>query len=240
MMTTHSGKGTRPDLTPEELHIRQVAAQIANALGETAQEPRHQCTRVVRTLGEERARQFLAEAQRIEQGEGMLTTDGARRRTLGGVFFKLVRDGVTQQERWRIFPTAPTKPRQAEAQRPAVTSSPIVTDLPNLRGVASNMKTTIVGRPGRIIAKQGYIMTTMEARPAQALPKGLPTPPAKPTSVVVYISVKQWQKVAEALRDPEDILIAEGSAVYDADLEGVALYVQKASTRNLDRAAREA
>ena len=102
------------------------------------------------------------------------------------------------------------------------------------------MKITLVGRPGRIIQKQGYIMTGMTARTMPSLPKGLPTPPAKPTVYTVYISLKQWAKVAEALGNSEDVLIVEGTPVYDPELEGIAVYVTNATTKLLQQAQRTA
>src|SRR5918997_91023 len=93
-------------------------------------------------------------------------------------------------------------------------SAVLITEIPNATGEARTVKITLVGRPGRIIAKQGYIMTSMEHSKIPSLPKGLPAPPTKPTTYTVYISTKQWQKVAEALANPEDVLIAEGIPVY--------------------------
>ena len=100
------------------------------------------------------------------------------------------------------------------------------------------MKITLVGRPGRIIAKQGYIMTMMTSSKVPALPKGMPVQPATATTYTVYIGQKQWAKVAEALRDPEDVLIAEGTPVYDPALEGIAVYVTNASTKLLQQKQR--
>ena len=102
------------------------------------------------------------------------------------------------------------------------------------------MKITLVGRPGRIIAKQGFIITLMTSSKVPALPNGMPVPPTKPTTYTVYILGKQWQKVAESLRDPEDVLIAEATPVYDPALEGIAVYVTNASTKLLQQAQRAA
>ncbi len=38
----------------------------------------------------------------------VLLPDGSRRRTVGGIFFYLVRGGVTPKERWRIWPQRAT------------------------------------------------------------------------------------------------------------------------------------
>jgi len=80
----------------------------------------------------------------------------------------------------------------------------------------------------------------MTARAVPSLPKGMPTPPATPTTYTVYISAKQWAKVAQALGNPEDILIVEGTPVYDPTLEGIAVYVTNATTKQLQQAQRAA
>jgi len=54
----------------------------------------------------------------------------------------------------------------------------------------------------------------------------------------VYISQKQWAKVAQALSNPEDILIAEGTPVYDPELEGIAVYVTNATTKQIQQVQR--
>src|SRR5215217_6332363 len=61
-------------------------------------------TKVLRTLGQDRCRAILAETLTREANGGMLTKDGTRRRTPGGVFFQLVKERATQQERRRLFP----------------------------------------------------------------------------------------------------------------------------------------
>ena len=101
-------------------------------------------------------------------------------------------------------------------------------------------KITLTGRPGKLIEAQGCILTVMATDPTKAptLPKGLPTPPAKPTSYVVYIAQKQWAKVAEAIQDPGDALIVEGYPIFDERLPGLAVLTQNITTRNLQRTKR--
>ncbi len=102
------------------------------------------------------------------------------------------------------------------------------------------MKITLIGRPGRIVPKQGYVITGMTAAKVPALPKGMPEPPSTPTLYTVYIANKQWAKVAPALGNPEDVLIVEGTPVYDPKLEGIAVYVTNATTKQLQQAQRAA
>jgi hypothetical protein len=81
-----------------------AAQQIATTLGETESVPLMHIRRIVQTLGPERALQLLAQAQAVEAQGGLMLLDGSRRRTLGGVFFRLVREQTTPAERSRIWP----------------------------------------------------------------------------------------------------------------------------------------
>ena len=238
----------RPQLTPEQQASRQAALRIADALGERVAGPRAQVVRVVQGRGIERAQALYEQAIEVEAAGGMMLPDGSRRRTPGGVFFKLVRDSVSEAEREKIFPLQPwarkRKPSHQSTPGAAPSAPPstvLITEIPNATGEARTVKITLVGRPGRIIAKQGYIITSMEHSKVPPLPKGMPLPPTKPTSYTVYISQKQWQKVAASLQDnPEDTLIAEGTPVYHPGLEGIAVYVTNASTKLLQQKQRVA
>ena len=105
-----------------------TAATIAAQLGETERIPQQTIWRIVRTLGPERAQAFVAQAQEIEANGGMVIPDGSRKRTLGGIFFYLVRTQVTDDEamqinrawRWQQW-----KQRQpANAKAPAAPTPP--------------------------------------------------------------------------------------------------------------------
>jgi hypothetical protein len=78
--------------------ITSTAATIAAQLGETASGARATIWRTVRTIGLERAQAFVAQAQEVEANGGMLIPDGSRKRTLGGIFFYLVRTQVSDAE----------------------------------------------------------------------------------------------------------------------------------------------
>ena len=230
-----------------------LAKQIAEALGETNI---HQVRRVVEHLGAAAAQAHLVEAQRIEAAGGEQVASGKRRRTPGGVFLRLVRDTATPEQRKAIgWPsgTGETQPAGAPRTRRLHTEPTLLAALPwaalaehlptllKTPGATMSSKITLIGRPGRIIEAQGAVLTVMVSEPAKAptLPKGLPVPPAQPTRYIVYIAQKQWQKVAEAIKDPTDALIVEGYPVYDERLPGLAVLTQAITTRNLQRAKRE-
>ena len=92
-------------------------ARIAAALDETAAQPLRHIARIVRVLGEGRALALLAQAEAVEAQGGMTLPDG-RRRTTGGVFFRLAREQTSPEERARIWPwTRGPKPPAAKPRR---------------------------------------------------------------------------------------------------------------------------
>ena|SRR6516225_5278311 len=89
-------------------------------LADLLQEPNVPLLRqVLRTLGQDRCAAILADTLTCEANGGMLTKDGTRRRTPGGVFFQLVRERLTPQERRRLFPI-----RHRSAARGSHSASP--------------------------------------------------------------------------------------------------------------------
>ena len=101
------------------------------------------------------------------------------------------------------------------------------------------MKITLIGRPGRIVEKGDVVLTTMQGAKPPTLPRGLPAPPAEPTTYVVYIARKQWIKVVEALQVPDDRLIVEGYPVFEKRLGAMVVLVSSATTKNLQATARQ-
>ena len=193
------------------------------------------------TIGPERALAYLAETLAQEAAGGVLVRNGSRRRTPGGAFFYRVRTQVRGKERRRIWPQAQPQPKQPAvplqwadrlAHFPALLMEP---------GVAMTAKLTLIGRPGRVIQAGDCVITTLQSSgKLPTLPKGLPTPPAQPTTFVVYIAAKQWRKVEAALEDLNDALIVEGAPVYDERLPGLAVLAQSVTTKVLQAAKRQA
>ena len=108
------------------------------------------------------------------------------------------------------------------------------------KGVVTTVKITLVGRPGKIVQKGDTIITAMASTKVPALPKGVPTPPANPTTYTVYIGRKQWKNVETAITNPDDALIIEGFAAYDPELEGIAIFTTNVTTKQLQAAKRQA
>jgi hypothetical protein len=92
---------------------------IAEQLGESAPQAVALIGRILRQLGVEETRLLAAQAIATEQAGGMLTDDGSRRRTVGGIFFVLVKQhlhttGRTELEQ-SLFPRRRARPARPEA-----------------------------------------------------------------------------------------------------------------------------
>ena len=218
-----------------------LVAEIAAQLGETAAFPVRQIGRAVTTLGEERVRDFVAEALAVEARGGMLLPDGSRRRTPGGVFFHLVRQGVTRDERQAIFPHVAGGQRARSAtEEAAFTWEDYPAALAGLGrpGEATTVKITVVGRPNSVAERGAVVLVGLRSERAPSLPKGLPTP-AQPTGYLLLIARKQWDKVAAPLRRPDDVLIVEGYPTLDARFPGITVLATRATTKLLQQAERQ-
>src|SRR5262245_29871077 len=93
-------------------------ALTVEKIAEVLQEPNMPLLRqVLRTLGQDRCGAILTDTLTCEAQGGMLTKDGTRRRTPGGVFFQFVRERATVRERRRLFPRPTPQPGAEPPQR---------------------------------------------------------------------------------------------------------------------------
>ncbi len=229
------------DALPDDL--KATAAAIAGQLGETNPVAVEQIELIVQHLGAEAALALLQEALAAEAQGGMLLADSTRRRTPGGVYLYLAKGRIPYAVRVLIWPYLKTQARppkpQVEPPSPEEWLA-LATEALQQAGEASTVKITLIGRPGRIVEKAEVVLTTMQDVKAPTLPKGLPAPPAEPTTYVVYIARKQWLKVAEAIQDPGDKLIVEGYPAFEKRLGAVAVFATNVTTKALQAALRRA
>jgi PHAX RNA-binding domain len=190
-----------------------------DTLAEVLQEPnRPLLTQVLRTLGQDRCAAILADTLTCESNGGMLTKDGTRRRTRGGVFFQLVKQQATQQERRRLFPRPAPQHGQGQPQRQptALAWDEVQTILETLvtepPGEARTMKLTLIGRPGKVETRGQAVVFRMQGKPPGSLPRGLPPVPAQaPLTWNVMVALRQWNRVKDSLAtNQDDQLIIEG------------------------------
>ena len=186
-----------------------------DTLAEALQEPKRALLlKVLRTVGQARCAAILADMLQCEAHGGMLTKDGPRRRTPGGVFFQLVKERATRQERRRLFPqpapqhgqVQPRRQPQGQPQRPptALTwdeaRSLMQTLTTEPAGEARTMKLTLIGRPGKVETRGQAVVFRMQGKPPGALPRGLPPVPAQaPMTWNVMVALRQWNWVKDSL-----------------------------------------
>lgn len=253
---------TKPPQPEREPSQEDVAAMIADALGETEEGPRNSILSIVRAAGRTHAKELLSMTLQTEENGGILVPDGSRRRTPGGVFFYLAysvgkrKDGKPLKKPYNASKFA--KKPNAEASDSSVTTSQsskpqisivepfswadriaIIQEAEKEKGNTTTVKITLVGRPGKIIDKGQFIVTVMESTKVPALPKGLPTPANAVTKYAVYINAKQWKKIAESIQDPEDVLIVEGFPKLDPEVKAIAVFATNVTTKKLQAAQRE-
>ena len=231
-----------------------LARAVAAVLDESMPPAIRTITRAVDRLGPDRARAVLGQALTVE-GQGGLTLPDGRRRTLGGVFFYLVRtsDEISREDKDYIFPRQGGHPTRAGGSgtpgvpAPAAPAPVAWTDaafrslarqLQQDPGRASTVKITVIGRPAAAVEQGQAVALALVSERVPDLPKGLPEPLAG-TRYTVFVARKQWAKVAEALAaDAEDAAIIEGYAALDPRVEGIAVYATSATTKRMQAAKR--
>jgi hypothetical protein len=234
--------------------ITETATAIAAQLGETHAGARATIWRTVRTLGPERAQAFVAQALEVEANGGMLIPDGSRKRTLGGIFFYLVRTQISDDEAMRINRAwrwqqwkhrQPKKSKAPAAPAPPPLSpfvwdeaQPIIAELTANVGAASTVKLTVIGRPNQVVERQGVIILALRSTKPPTLPKGLPPLPSTPTNYMIFVQQKQWNKVREAMQNAADALIVEGYPVHESRFAGITVYATQVTTKTLQAAKR--
>lgn len=235
--------------------IQSIAQQIAQKLGETEDKPISQIVAIIEKCGIEFAQGLLADTEAVEARGGMMLGDQSRRRTPGGVFFKLARRKMPNTLAKTIFlPYHGSRPKSNLKKNGSKGGSvpppkldwseraKIIQPLLDEKGALTTVKVTLVGRPGQIdTSRKDLVITTMNhVLKSATFPKGVPPPPDNPTLYTVYISAKQWQKVKDSINDPEDALIIEGTCAYDEVIGGMAVFTTSVTSKLLEAKKRQA
>jgi hypothetical protein len=217
------------------------AQVIAAQLGEKTPESLDQIIRLQKLLGEEVVDGCLVEALAIQARGGEMLPNGGRPRTLGGIFFRLTRARRIPAAEAAGPLAAPSPPVQAPPTRrqsmPWEARIELLQGMHEVKGRTMSVKVVLSGRPGSVERREGTVVLLMASGEAPPLPRGVPLPPAQPAPFACYIDSQQWAEVEPALADPADALILDGFCASDPETGTVAVYVQSATTRNLQRAA---
>jgi hypothetical protein len=231
--------------------IKAFAEQLASQLGETEAQPRKMLADLVQYCGIEFSQEIYRLALETEAQGGLMTHNEDRRRTLGGVFFYLARGKMPPETRKLVFPRkkgkkqtgSKGKSRNKQAGEPSLLWEERLTLIEPLlaeQGELTTVKIVLIGRPGRIETRKDLVVTVVShTQKNPALPKGVPAPPKTPTNYTVYIGAKQWRRVEDAIKNPEDALIIEGTCSYDEAIKGIAVFATNVTTKMLEAQKRE-
>jgi cold shock CspA family protein len=243
-------------VSPASDTLESIVPSIAKALQEKTRQAYPQILRIIREIGVEQTQTYIAEALQVEEAGGMLLADGSRRRTLGGVFFAIVRQRLTPDQRAIVFPPIYAKHKKKAQQKTTQEPAPLrelpalltwadrldpIVALQTQSGKVDSVKVTLIGRPSKVTEyAQCVLLALTYTGPLPALPKGIPVPnPLPATNYSVYIGKKQWRTVVEALKNTDDILIIEGVQVLDATTNTIAVFATKTTTKLLQQASRQ-
>jgi hypothetical protein len=113
----------------------------------------------------------------------------------------------------------------------------VVAELQRSSGEATSVKLTVIGRPAQVLERGDVTIIALRGEKVPSLPKGLPAP-TQPTNYAVFIAKKQWQKVAQAAQNPQDLLIVEGYPTVDPRFQGITVLATQATTKQLQQAER--
>jgi len=161
-----------------------VADEVVAQLGEADVNPKWQIVRAPRLLGGERVRAYVARAFEVEAAGGLLLADGSLRRTLGGVFFHLIRMDVGSKEFYRIVrPQTSGQGAAPQAGSTAAVAAPplewssfgaTAIEAVSAAGEATTIKLPVIGRPGTVVERSDMVFVAVRSEIAPSLPKGAP------------------------------------------------------------------
>src|SRR5262245_19021620 len=205
-------------------------------LAEVLQEPEKALlARVLKMLGQERCAAILADTLTIESNGGMLTKAGHRRRTPGGVFFRLVKDRSSRKERRALFAMQPLTTRRKQTtppDTPATSAPPVRLTLDLWKGlqpmaVTATLKLVLRDLPET--RESGDMVYMALHNEPKGLPKGISL-----DSSPLYLTCagKQWRTActkAEQIRTsgtPALLIVEAHVSTRDGALVGVVKGIQ--------------
>lgn len=211
--------------------------EIAKRLQEKESKPIGQIRKIFEICGEEFANLMVDNAVLLYQNEGILTQQGDRKRTLGGVFFYLVRGSIPTDLSEEIFPQK-SKRNAQERLTWGKQHKYVQKALKQKLGEVKDVNITVSGVPQHIefLKDKDLVMVALTDRVEsyQSFPHGVIQPPTEPVKFFVYIGMKQWKKKAGTLftKDPEAVLTVEGAFYPDLENGVVAVFGRNIQTES--------
>lgn len=225
-------------MTPTETDGQ--AAAIAAQLQESDAQALQQIQRAIEHCGLDFVQAVLVKTLDIEAEGGHLLSDGSRRRTPGGVFFRLLREQSSPDD-WRHIrgvtaPPAFLRSRPLEWAERVDSAQAALTE----PGIATSARITVAGRPREVKARDGFEIATIDGGDTlPALPRGLPGVEHVATLYKVCIGEQAWRRVERALDNPDGLLIADGYAVPNRKAASVTVLARFATAKEGQPGPRE-
>lgn len=120
-------------MTENELdtHAMKLEAyKIMRRLKERDLNVRMRIYHIIKRCGLEFAQEILAETKKVQANGGLMTQDGSRRRTRGGVYFHLVRSRLSPEDERAIFRYKPKKRVKQQPQSDLAQAEATLTSTP--------------------------------------------------------------------------------------------------------------
>ena len=216
----------------------QIVKEIAERLGETNEIPLWQITKIVERNGADFAYFMVELAEEIHREGLMMVLDGSRPRTLGGVFFNAVRDGLAYKFRYEIFPPHDVKEKRIKhdiyvRNLPLFNWEGRANDLAPIFsksvGEVKSVNIVLRGNPKHIESRQEVVVFRMELNPTKAdlqLPREMPPLPTEPSTYIVYVAMRQWKKnIAKSVAKGQGLMV-DGACVLDTALNAIVVYAR--------------
>lgn len=211
-MTDNNAPNTE---TPDA--ITALAKEIAAQLKEDKSVPMLQIRKLIELKGEPFVREQVAATLKVEESGGMMTAEGDRRRTIGGVFFWLSKEALTTEERLEVFPSRrhyqpPVRTIQWEERREILASM-------TRYGRIRTMQLVLRGQVPVLSQDDEWVQIgfqqTIESHPVQVYPRGVPAPPEQVVTWVVAVEASRWHAVIAKFDELRDEIVIEAMPFWD-------------------------
>jgi len=223
-------------MSPEE--VKKLTQEVADRLGETDEQPLSQIQALIELVGIDLVNKMLEQAIKLHEEGEMFIHRKVRKRTLGGIFFYIIKGELEEDIRQKIFPAF-----GKSAEMPIINwdeRADVVKSILDEKKYAGyfrrNPVVTLQGRPSFVKEYGKTVVIVVEYAPSETpFPSGVPAHPFDKIRYYLYIGYRHWQKIEVAMKNPKDYFVAQGYMIWDAELEGMAVFVNRLSTREMDK-----
>lgn len=227
----------------QKAEIKAYTKEVAEKLGEYKDIPVRQIEAIITHMGRDFVEEHLAQTVQAENEGGLMIEGNRRRRTVGGVFFYLLKDKIPQEKKRDIYPNYGNNNRGkvVEWEKRLEHIKHLLEQAEELHGEMQYVNVTLHGRVGEVYKHDNSVITTIRhVHKSVPMPKGVPTPPTDPITYVVYMAAKHWEPVEKALKkNPNERLVIEGTVVLDHETQTLALLAQSVLTKQMYKQVRK-